>query len=247
VLDPGCALPAATRAGAVLLGGSLYRAGPDAGQAVACYRAGGADEGAALLQVERDARTITALGAADPLLNRALAEEGNAALALSLLGEHPRLAWFRPVPEGPPAGEERSFFELVPTGWWWGSAQLAIAVVLLVAWRARRLGPVVAEPLPVVVRAAEAAEGRARLYERAGDRGHAAEVLRGAARSRLAGVLGLPESAEPAALVPAAAARGGRSITDVSALLYGPAPVDDAALVALVEALDGYEAEVRGS
>jgi hypothetical protein len=106
---------------------------------------------------------------------------------------------------------------------------------------------VVAEPLPVVVRAAEAAEGRARLYERAGDRGHAAEVLRGAARARLAAVLGLPGAAEPAALVRAAAARGGRSITDASTLLYGPAPVDDAALVALVEALDGYEAEVRGS
>ncbi|MCO1655586.1 DUF4350 domain-containing protein [Pseudonocardia humida] len=244
VREPVCALPAAVRAGAVSLGGYHFRAGPDAGRATTCYAT---DHGSPLVQVERDGRTVTALGSADVLLNRALAEEGNAALALSLLGEHPRLAWFRPVPEGPPPGADRSVLELVPAGWWWGAAQLAIAVALLAAWRARRLGPVVTEPLPVVVRSAEAAEGRARLYRRAGDRGHAAEVLRGAARARLVALLGLPDDAEPAAVVRAVAGRSDHSITEVSHLLYGPAPVDDAGLVALAETLDRYEAEVRRS
>jgi hypothetical protein len=140
------------------------------------------------------------------LLNRSLADEGNAALALSLLGGQPRLVWFRPVPEGPPVGAQRSFTELVPPGWWWAIAQLAVAAVLLAAWRARRLGPVVTEPLPVVVRSAEAAEGRARLYRRAGAREHAAEVLRRAARVRLAPLLGVPETAGEAALVRAVTA-----------------------------------------
>jgi uncharacterized protein DUF4350 len=244
VREPGCALPAAARAGPVELGGGFYRADPGAGRAVACYPL---EDGAALLQVSAGGRTVTALGSADVLLNRALAEEGNAALALGLLGTHPRLVWFLAGPEGPPVGAERSFLELVPPGWWWGAAQLGVAAVLLAAWRARRLGPVVVEPLPVVVRSAEAAEGRARLYERAGDRGHAAEVLRGAARARLAPLLGLAGTAEPAALVRAVADRGGRTITAVSDLLYGPAPVDDAGLVELVDALDRIEAEVRRS
>jgi hypothetical protein len=244
VREPACGLPAATRAGTVSLSGEVYRAGPDAGTASACYPAA---DGATLVQVGQGGRTVTALGSGEPLLNRSLAEEGNAALALALLGDDPRLLWFRPVPEGPPVGQSRSFLELVPPGWWWATAQLAVAVALLAAWRARRLGPVVVEPLPVVVRSAEAAEGRARLYRRSGDRGHAAEVLRGAARARLVAVLGLPEAAEPAALVRAVAARSGRSITGVSDLLYGPTPVDDAGLVALVETLDRFEAEVRRS
>ncbi len=63
--------------------------------------------------------------------------------------------------------------------------QLAVAVVLLALWRARRLGPVVPESLPVVVRAAEATEGRGRMYRRAGARDRAAGRLRAATRTRI--------------------------------------------------------------
>ena len=95
-------------------------------------------------------------------------------------------------------------------------------MLLLALWRARRLGPVVAEPLPVVVRAAETVEGRARLYRRGGARGQAA---RGAARRRpVAGsgrALGLPRRADPPAVVdggrrplrPRPAPRSARSCT----------------------------------
>lgn len=238
VREPGCDLPVARRAGPVELGGALYRA------AVACYPAEG---GAALAQVSDRGRTTTVLGSPDVLLNGSLAREGNAALALGLLGAHPSLAWFAPAPEGPPPGGERSLTELVPPGWWWGLAQLAVAAVLLAAWRGRRLGPVVTEPLPVVVRSAETEEGRARLYRRAGDPGHAAQVLRAAARARLAGLLGLPATAEYPVVVAAVAARTGRPVADVLSTLHGPAPEHDAALVALADALDDQQAEVRRS
>jgi Domain of unknown function (DUF4350) len=237
---PGCDLPAAVRAGPATVGGGSYRAD----RAVACYPS---TTGAALLQVVDGGRTITVLGSADVLLNRSLADEGNAALALGLLATHPRLAWFLPVPEGPPVADERSLLDLVPPGWLWGAAQLAVAAILLAVWRARRLGRVVDEPLPVVVRSAETDEGRARLYRGAGARDHAAEVLRGATRTRLAPLLGLPVAAERAALLTAVGARTGRSAAEVEALLHGPAPADDAGLVTLADRLDTLEEQVRDS
>ncbi len=236
---PRCELPAARGAGSADTGGRLYRSGN--GQQ--CYPA---DNGAALVQVG-GTRTVTVIGAPDVLTNAGLAEAGNAALALRLLGEAPRLLWYLPAPAELPAAEQESFVELIPAGWLWGTAQLGIAIVLLALWRARRLGQVVTEPLPVVVRASETVEGRAKLYQRVGARDHAAQTLRDASCARLRPLLGLPPDAEPAAVAIAAASRTGRSGSDVIALLYGPAPADDTALVRLADGLDALETEVGRS
>ena len=186
----------ARAAGTVTLGGESYAGG------VGCYLA---DLGATLVSTTTGGsmpRNVTVLGAPDPLTNGALAQEGNAALALRLLGSDPRPLWFLPAPEAAPVGDQRSLTELLPRGWVWAAAQLAV-VAVLVALCARRLGPVVREPLPVVVRAAEAVEGRARMYRRAGDRG-VADALRAAARARLAPLVGLLEPAAAEAPVDAA-------------------------------------------
>ncbi|MFD9129984.1 DUF4350 domain-containing protein, partial [Kitasatospora sp. NPDC059571] len=125
---------------------------------------------------------------------------------------------------------------------------LPVAAAPAALWRARGLGRVVAEDLPVVVRAAETTEGRARLYRRANARGHAAEALRRAVRHRLAPVLGVPPAADgpdPATLCAAAAARTGRPSAEVQALLYGGPPTDDAALLRLTDHLDALERQVR--
>lgn len=236
---PQCALPAARTAGSADTGGRLYKTRN--GQQ--CYPA---DGGAALVQLG-DARTVTVIGAPDALTNAGLPEAGNAALALRLLGQQPRLLWYLPTPAEVPAAEQESFVELIPAGWLWGAAQLGIGVVLLALWRARRLGPVVTEPLPVVVRAAETVEGRARLYWRVGARDHAAQTLRDASCARLRPLLGLPAGAEPGAVAVAAASRTGRSGSDITALLYGPTPADDAALVRLADSLDALETEVGRS
>ena len=117
----------------------------------------------------------------------------------------------------------------------------------LVVWRGRRLGRVVAEPLPVVVRAAETVEGRGRLYHAAGARGSAAEALRSGTRDRVSARLGAGRSPAPEVLVDLVASRTSRPATDVHALLYGPPPVDDAALVLLARTLDALALEVSGS
>jgi hypothetical protein len=117
--------------------------------------------------------------------------------------------------------------------------------VLLALWRGRRLGRVVEEPLPVVVRAAEAVEGRGRLYRAAGARGPAAEALRAGVRERTGVLLGLPP-ADRGALVTRAAARTGRDPAALDVLLYGAPPADDAGLVRLADALRAFERELAG-
>jgi hypothetical protein len=188
---------------------------------------------------------IVVLGTGDPLTNQYLDEDGNASLALGLLGRHPRLVWFRPVIEPAPAGQQATFGELVPD--WVAPVvlQLGVAVVLAAWWRARRLGPVAAEPLPVVVRAAETTEGRARIYRRGRARGHAAGVLRDAVISRLRSRLGLPRDAGPPAVTLAVSDRIGQPPAQVGSVLAGPPPPDDSALVQLADDLDRIEQEVR--
>jgi hypothetical protein len=243
VRGPGCDLPAAQRAGAVDSGGIAYVT-DDAGlqDPQLCYARDGRPS---LVQATVDGGLVTLLGSSSPLTNSRLDDEGDAALALDLLGGHDHLVWYLPSAADVPRSAQKSFYDLVPAGVWWGLLQVGVAVLLLALWRARRLGAVVVEPLPVVVRAAETEEGRARLYRRNGARGQAAESLRAGVRSRLGAALGLPRRADPQALVTAVAARSGWSGADVTALLYGAAPADDAALVQLADRLDALEREVR--
>lgn len=241
--SPACALAAAARAGSADAGGAAYDLVADSGAELdGCYSDGGRPS---LVQARAGGRSVTVIGNPQPFTNRRFGELGNASLVLGLLGAHQRLVWYLPSLGDVPVGQSKSFYDLVPAGVWWGVAQLAVGVLLLALWRARRLGPVVAEPLPVVVRAAETVEGRARLYRRAGARDRAADALRSGARARLTPLLGLPRRTEPPAVVDAVAARTRRTPADVGALLYGAAPPDDAALVRLADQLDALEREVR--
>ncbi len=78
-------------------------------------------------------------------------------------------------------------------------------------------------------------------------------MLRAAARERLAALVGVPPARahEPAALLPAVSTRLTDGQTDgrrdLTALLFGTTPADDAALVALADHLDALEREVRTS
>jgi hypothetical protein len=245
--EPACESVLAGRAGSAELGGALYTAEAAAeGEAVLCYATGGA---APLVVLHTPGRSRAVVGTATPFTNDRLDDAGNAALALGLLGIRERLAWYLPSIGDPDAlagaGGRRDLVELIPAGVIAGALQALVAVVLLALWRARRLGPVVAEPLPVVVRAAEAVEGRARLYRRARARPSASAALREATRTRLVVALGLPAAAAPAAVVDAVARRAGRPPGTVADLLYGGPPTDDSALVRLADRLDATEREVR--
>jgi hypothetical protein len=202
---------------------------------------------AGLIRRQVGGRTVTVLGQADVLRNGHLAEQGNAALALRVLGARDRLIWYLPDPlELSAAQQQPSVSELAPAWVRWVALQLMVTVLLAMLWRARRLGRLVTEPLPIVVRAAETQEGRARLYRQAGARDRAAATLRTATARRLATRLDIPPDAAPTTLATLAAEVTARPTEQVHQLLLGPAPRDDAALVRLADELDRLEREVSG-
>lgn len=246
-LSPGCALPAARRAGTADTGGGI-RYSTTVKNADACYPSDGLPTLLRIPQTTKGGDTVV-LGTPDILYNNRLAKQGNASLALQLLGSRPHLVWYLPSlsdASAPDTGD-RDFFDLLPSGWLWGTLQLFLAAALAALWRARRLGPLVPEKLPVAIRASETVEGRARLYRKANARDRAATALRSTTRTRLAPLVGIPvtQAHTPEALLPALSARlhgEGQSLHD---LLFGPPPGDDAALVTLADRLDALEREVR--
>ncbi|WNZ11062.1 DUF4350 domain-containing protein [Streptomyces sp. 11x1] len=247
-LRPRCELPAARRAGSADTGGLRYHV--TARAADACYPEDGLPTLVRVPAAEGDGDTVV-LGAPDILLNSSLDEQGNASLALQLLGSRPHVVWYLPSLSDDSAADagNRSFFDLLPSGWFWGTLQLFVAGALAALWRARRLGPLVPERLPVAIRASETVEGRARLYRKANARDRAAAALRSTTRTRLAPLVGVPVSRAhtPEALLPALSTHLHGDGQPLHTLLFGPPPGDDKALIALTDQLDALEREVRRS
>ncbi len=231
-VQPTCDAPEALRAGAVSPG-TVYAPG-DATGVEACYPAG---EGFGLLMGPADGASTGGVAAVDGrtlFTNEHLAENGNAALALNLMGRHPVAVWYVPgltdtdLEDGDP-----SLGELTPP---WVSPVIVLLLVAGIAaavWRGRRFGPLVAERLPVSVRASETTEGRARLYAQSRDALHAADQLRVAALGRVGRALGLGPAATAGEIADAAAARTGLDRAAVRGILVDDIPRGDADLGAL--------------
>jgi hypothetical protein len=258
-LPPGCDDPDAVAAGVVTAGGRLYRVAPDSGASslpgrsgiTRCYPRDGVattSRDHTVMRLVAGGHQVTVLGQSAVLRNESLADAGNAALALRVLGARPQLRWYLPDPaELIESGGAPTLSELLPSWVWPVVWQLGIAVVIALLWRSRRLGRLVTEPLPVVVRSAETQEGRARLYRQAGARDLAAATLRTAVLRRLAVRLSVPGSADPQVVVHLAAAASARPESDLRDIMLGGPPADDAALVRLAAALDTIEHQVTGS
>jgi hypothetical protein len=218
-----------------------------------CFPTGadGPDAPAGFAAVEVPARAdrapVTVLGMPDAATNRFVTESDHAGLVVRLLGGSPHLVWYHPDFEDASLNPSTTDQTVWPEWVGPGSALLALAFVAFALARGRRLGRLVPEPLPVVVRAAETTESRAELYRAAADRSRAAAVLRRSAVGRLAPRLGLPVGTPVDALVPAVAAAAGIPAVDVDLLLRGATPVDDAALVTLAQQLAHLEEKVRTS
>jgi hypothetical protein len=241
-LTADCAVPAVTRAESVSGGGSGYRI-TAAERATGCLGSKGGVF--SLVRLADGARSVTVLGTQDAFSNEHISERGNAALALGVLGEHTHLVWYLPGVSDIAGGP--TLAELTPQ--WVPGVMILLLLVFLAAafWRGRRLGPLVVENLPVVVRASETMEGRARLYQKSSARLHALDALRIGAVQRLATQCGLSRLAAVDEVVAAVAALTDTDRIQVRDLLVDAVPATDRELVRLSDDLLELERAARAA
>lgn len=246
LVQPQCSVPEAQRAGPI-----RPRTVFIAADAAQCYPAAG---GSALLvreTVRTDApgtQRVSAVDGAALFTNEHLADDGNAALALGLMGRNATLVWYVPsVADTDLDPLNPSLGELTPP---WVSPVIALALAAAVAaalWRGIRFGPLVAERLPVTVRGEETTRGRAHLYARSGDTAHAALLLRHGSRVRIARLLGLSGASSAAEVADALASMAVSSRDEARATLDGPPPLSRRDLDDLHDRLRRLEAATRAA
>jgi len=224
---------------------------PDAGaQDAAVQGCFGEDDAYAVLVAEQDDGTrISVVDGTRMFNNGSLAENGNAALAVALLGQTEKVVWYVPsyTDTDIEAVTPDTLGELTPP---WVTPAILLLIIAggaAALWRGQRFGPLVAETLPVTVRASETMHGRARLTAKAADSPHAAAALRDGSRRRLARRLGLAVTASADEIADAAADRLRIPRGSLQTLLDGPLPHDDAALIAFARQLGDLETAVERS
>lgn len=237
VLEPGCSLPDPQAAGAVSgESGFLYDGG------TTCYRPDGSSAG--LVAVGNGGR-LTVVGSTAVFSNGQLDSLGHAALAIRTLGPSPDLVWYIPALEDlDTGGSPASLDDLAPDWVRFLGPWLVLVALAAMAWRGRRLGPLVFEPLPVVVKAAETAEGRARLYQDSRAVDQARDNLRAGALVRLSGHLRTGPGATADQVIDAAAGLLGKPVRELRELI-NERPGTEARLVAWSRELDTLEKEVK--
>lgn len=207
----------------------------------------GDEEGAAVLIDDSDGRRTSIVDGSRLFSNAYLAENGNAALALALLGQTDRVVWYVPSlgDSDIEATSPDTLGTLTPPWVTPAIILLMLSGAAAALWRGRRFGPLVAETLPVTVRASETMHGRARLTAKAADAPHAALAIRDGGQRRLARRLGLTARATSDEVADAASDRLRIPRGTLQALLAGPLPTDDAALVELARRLADLEEAVE--
>jgi hypothetical protein len=240
-----CDFGPAQRAGTISAPSSVYRF--SGGEYTGCFPSD--SDSYAVIRGVHDGKASTVVGSRSVFDNENITKAGNAALALGVLGENPTLVWYLPSlsdvqatgPAGPP-----SLGELTP-GWLTPVIGLLVAVVIAAAlWRGRRFGPLVVENLPVLVRAEETMEGRARLYQRSSARLRALDALRIGTVDRLASRCGLPRTATVLEVSDAVASLTGLDRASVYAVLVGAVPRSDTELLEFSDRLADIETRVEG-
>ncbi|MFC9332459.1 DUF4350 domain-containing protein [Arthrobacter sp. NPDC057009] len=236
-LQPGCAVTDGEAAGDISAdGGFLYTGG------TVCYGSGATGRG---LYASAENGKLVVLGSTAVLSNQFLADHGNAALTLRTLGSQDHLIWYLPGPGDLGASPApKTLAELAPAWSAFVAPWLIVVALFAVLWRGRRLGPLVFEPLPVVVKSAETAEGRARLYHEAHDIARATDTLRAGTVVRLAADLRVGAGADTVDVAAAAARHLDSTLPDMLRILQHR-PGTEAELVRWAQDLVRLEKEVQ--
>jgi len=190
---------------------------------------------------------VVAFGGSGTVVNKSLDDADNAPAIAGLLA--PRESTNVAVMDLRPAGGARGtagkdLIDVIPTAARRVGAQLAIAFLIYVWWRARRLGKPVSEAQPVKVAASELVAATGNLLERSGSPQHAADVLRADLRRDLSTRLGLPPNLPAETFTNVVAGRTQLDEAQLAAAL-GPGPVStDRDLLTVATLIDIVRKEV---
>lgn len=241
-LSADCGVAVVQRAGTVSGVGTGFRVVGDASGVTPCLGSG--DDVYSLIQLDRGATTLSVLGATGALTNESVVNDGNAAFALGLLGQHETLVWYLPGFGDVDAASPETLADLTPA---WVMPVIALLIITFFAaafWRGRRFGPLVIENLPVTVRASETMLGRARLYEKSSARLRALDSLRVGCLQRLAVLCGLPRTATVDDVIAGVSGITRAQPGDIRTLLVEAVPSSDHDLITCSDALLTLESDV---
>lgn len=248
-LERGCSVAALAGVRKVDTGEVILLDGPPG--STSCFIDGGRGlgaerrSGAWLVVVPEGQGTVVALGGPGAFTNGRLGHADNAVLAAALLT--PRTGT-RVAVLGPqlPGRGPKTLGDLVAPRVKLALGQLALAFMVVVAWRSRRLGRPVVETQPVELDGSELVMAVGHLLQRARGSAQAAVILRQDLRRTLAVRLGLAGDALSDQVADAATAWSGIESGRVRDVLDGDTPQDEAALVRLAQSVVSIREEVIG-
>jgi hypothetical protein len=238
VVGDTCSIAALRNVGAVEPDGDiLLRTSPGD---VGCFGAGG---GYLLVARDDGAGTLVDVGGPSMWVNSNLGHAGNSVLAATLLSPTPgtRVTFIGASRIG---GGNKGLLSLVSPRVFEALWGVAIAFVIAMMWRARRLGKPVLETLPVELPGSGLVEATGNLLQESGQRAYAASVLRGDLRRLITDRFGADPRLPARETAEIASARTGRPVERYEAVLGGPAPAADRDLVVLARDIEDARREV---
>lgn len=238
---PSCPVSAVANLGTVRAHGVAFA--PDEGE-VGCYPI---DGGPWLVVTPTGDGHVVSVGSPGWLTNAEITRVDHAPLATALLLPSDG-AEVAVVPPGEfvPTGDGQGFpaaFAYVPDAVWALLAQLGVAVLVFMAWRARRLGRPVTEDQPVALPGSELVVAVGELLQATGSAAYAGERLRDDVTADLGRRLGLSAEADRDEVARAAAEAGADEAQAERSLTGAPA-ADDRALADLARDLEEVRAAV---
>lgn len=249
--DPGLLLPSSTPECGLA---ALRDVDQINGMGTVVYELGDSDTGcfpaddntAWLVTTQSGAGTVVLTGGAGFLTNAALNSRDNAILAIALIAPAvgARVTIVGPQVAIDGLADSQTLTDLIPAPVRLALLQLLIAMLVVVAWRWRRLGKPVQEVLPVELPAAELVRATGDMLDQAGGYEHAATVLVQELRRDLALRAGLGPQADAPAVARMAASLTHRSEQQLLDLFTGPWPSGPAELVRLAQLVADTRAQI---
>lgn len=233
-----CPIAALRSVGSVRPDGDILLRLPAGG--VGCF---GAGAGYLLVARDQEQGTLVVVGGPSMWTNADLGDASNSVLAADLLSPT-RGTDVTFIGSSKVGGGDKGLLSLISpriVEALWG---LAVAFVIAMVWRGRRLGRPVIEAMPVELPGSGLVEAAGNLLQEGGQRAHAAGILRRDLKRLITDRFGADPGIPAREAAEIASARTGLPVEHFEEVLGGPPPASDRDLVALAHNMSDIRREV---